>query len=159
MSRRKGTARAASRRCQRAGRGPRLAALVVVMLVGPVPTGAAVADTKSRAIDIMNQSYGDFLNTKGTGEAPFDWSSDGCSWTPPPWSWEQNGPCQLHDFGYRNFGKGLTLERTEDRRAWIDQRFLDEMQRNCNQHWWYTSCPSGIHVMWGVVRNFNDWRD
>jgi hypothetical protein len=141
----------------RAPRGGLVAALAGVLLAGLVPVGTAVADTKSHAVDIVSQSYGDFLKTKRTGEAPFDWSSDGCSWTPAPWSWEQSGPCQLHDFGYRNFGKGLTLERTEDRRAWIDRRFLDEMRRNCRQHWWYTSCPNGIYVMYGVVRNRSDW--
>jgi hypothetical protein len=153
------TDRGTRRWWRRAPRG-RVAAIVVgVMLAGLVPAGTAAADTKSRAIDIMNQSYGDFLKTKARHEAPFDWSTDGCSWTPPPWNWEQRGPCELHDFGYRNFGKGLTLERTENRRGWIDQRFLDEMRRNCRQHWWYTSCPNGILTMYGVVRNASDWSD
>jgi hypothetical protein len=31
------------------------------------------------------------------------------------------------------------------------------MRRNCRQHWWYTSCPNGIYVMYGVVRNRSDW--
>ena len=136
-----------------------VATLVSIMLVGLIPAGTATADTKSRAIEIMSQSYGDFKNTKSRHEAPFDWSSDGCSWTPAPWRWEQDGPCQLHDFGYRNFGKGLTLERNENRRAWIDHRFLEEMQRNCRQHWWYTSCPNGILTMYAVVRNFSNWND
>jgi hypothetical protein len=129
------------------------------MMVGIVSTQDARADTKSRAIAIMSQSYGDFLNTKRHHEPPFNWSSDGCSFTPPLWAWEQNGPCQLHDFGYANFGRhgadagtALGLEPTEARRAWIDQRFLTEMQRNCRQHWWYQSCPNGIYVMYAAVR-------
>jgi hypothetical protein len=128
------------------------------MLAGGLPTARATADTKSRAIEIMNLSYGAFLTTKRRHEAPFNWSSDGCSFTPTLWALEQNGPCQLHDFGYANFGRyadvgmGLGLDPTESRRAWIDQRFLDEMRRNCRQHWWYSSCPGGIEVMYRAVR-------
>src|SRR5687768_15511713 len=64
----------------------------------------------------------------------FDWTTDGCSIPGPKLNTARivfNRPCQLHDFGYRNFGKGLTLERTEDRRNWIDNRFRDEMYRIC----------------------------
>jgi hypothetical protein len=158
ISARKGTGGAAPRRWRSPARALRLAAFVVVMTVGLAPTAPAAADTKSRAIDIMSQSYGDFLHTKSAGEAPFDWYSNGCNLpTPPPWSWEQDGPCQLHDFGYSNFGFGLTLERTEARRAWIDERFLQEMQRNCSEHPWYTSCGLGIYAMYTAVRNFNNW--
>jgi hypothetical protein len=139
--------------------GAALVALLAGVALSTVASpGVARATTKTRAIQIMSASYGTFLSIKRNREAPFDWSSDGCSWTPWPWSAEQNGPCQLHDFGYRNFGKGLRLERTESRRAWIDRRFLDEMSRNCREHWWYTSCPSNIYTMYGAVRVFNDWR-
>lgn len=68
----------------------------------------------------------------------FDWTSDGCSgptgWLPPAGAWSSifNGPCQLHDFGYRNFGKGLRLQRSEARRRWVDYRFGKEMFRVCS---------------------------
>lgn len=137
----------------RAGRAPLLAALVGLMLVGVVPAGSATANPKSRAEKIMSQSYGAFLTIKRGREAPFNWHADGCSLpTPPNWALEQNGPCQQHDFGYGNFGQGLRLEATESRRAWIDQRWLDEMRRNCREHWWYTSCSGGIDVMYRLVR-------
>jgi hypothetical protein len=79
-----------------------------------------------------------------------------------------DGPCQLHDFGYRNFGKGLTLRRNEDTRAWIDGRFEAEMKRLCNNnfpHIWQIpnreACFKEAEVIWAGVRNGsffgNDW--
>jgi len=90
----------------------------------------------------------------------FDWTDDGCSWTPGYLARRFNGPCQQHDFGYRNFGKGLTLERTEDRRAWIDARFLAEMYRICSGFGASAgTCRAEAYGMWSAVRRFNDWRD
>jgi hypothetical protein len=86
------TDRGARRWRDRAPRGGLVAALVGVLLAGLVPVGTAVADTKSRAVDIMSQGDGDFLKTKRTGEAPFDWSSDGCSWTPHRGAGSRAGP-------------------------------------------------------------------
>lgn len=66
----------------------------------------------------------------------FDWTDDGCSPpSPEPWKTLFNGPCQLHDFGYRNFGKGLSLNRRETKRLWIDNRFHREMRRVCFEQW------------------------
>jgi Prokaryotic phospholipase A2 len=138
-------------------------ALVGAVLVGLLPTGTALADPplKTRAIGVVSVSYGEFMTIKRSParDKVFDWSTDGCSWTPPPWNWEHRAACEQHDFGYRNFGNGLRLERTESRRAWIDQRFLTEMLRNCRQHWWYPNCVDGAYTMYAVVRNFNNWRD
>jgi hypothetical protein len=95
----------------------------------------------------------------------FDWTTDGCS-PPTPSGWKDlfDGPCQLHDFGYRNFGKGLTLGRDEDTRAWIDGRFETEMKRLCNNnfpHPWQIlnreACFKEAEIMWAAVRTFNDW--
>lgn len=42
-------------------------------------------------------------------------------------------PCEMHDFGYRNYGgKNLKLDRTEKARAWVDYRLLVETQRACD---------------------------
>jgi len=133
----------------------------------------AVADPpeslRQRATSIMNDTYGGFMVAKRSKEHPFDWRSNGCNWpTPPLWAWEQNVPCQQHDFGYRNFGSGLKLDRTEARRAWIDGIFLREMLRNCKDlfpypyavvAYAYADCVEGAHLMYAAVRNFNDWRD
>lgn len=100
----------------------------------------------------------------------FDWTDDGCSGR------EQIGPvsniyrdlfnlpCRQHDFGYRNFGKGLTLERTEARRAWIDARFLTEMKRLCNDsfpQWWQIAnkqvCFTTADIVYEAVRRLSNW--
>lgn len=100
----------------------------------------------------------------------FDWTDDGCSGR------EQigfvsniyrdlfNQPCRQHDFGYRNFGRGLTLEHTELRRAWIDSRFLGEMKRLCNKSfpsWWQSinrqTCFATADVVHAAVRRLSDW--
>jgi len=134
-----------------------------LVLAGLIQTGPAAADPplKNQAISLVSSTYGQFMAAKRSSlrNNRFDWSTDGCSWTPPPWNWEHRAPCEQHDFGYRNFGKGLTLERTESRRAWIDARFLTEMLRNCRDHWWYPNCTNGAYTMYAVVRNFNNWRD
>jgi len=147
--------------------GARIGAILIglAMLAGSAGITATPAEADpwesalQRANFIMNQTYNGFLVEKQLNDGPFVWSSDGCSWTPLPWSWEQDLPCQQHDFGYRNFGKGLRLDRTEDRRGWLDQRFLTEMLRNCDAHPWYPHCVDGAYTMYAAVRNFNDWHD
>jgi hypothetical protein len=126
-----------------------------VVFAGALP-GSAQADWQSDraeqlryAIETMNLHYPEYVDrandfrahgcwewwlmtcTKPSPYNHFDWTTNGCSWTPPTALIVFNRPCQLHDFGYRNFGNGLTLERTESRRLWIDNRFRDEMYRIC----------------------------
>jgi Prokaryotic phospholipase A2 len=104
-------------------------------------------------IETMNLSYMDFLARKadfmgegctyGAGGCrkpwpynEFDWTDNGCSPSFVPKFIYRNlfdGPCQQHDFGYRNFGNGLQLGRTDEKRAWIDKRFLAEMRRLCSE--------------------------
>lgn len=95
----------------------------------------------------------------------FDWTTDGCSWTPAPARDVFNAACQQHDFGYRNFGKGPTVGRTEDARAWVDWRFRTELNRLCKKP--EVNRPLGgkflcgkvATTMFGVVRNRSDWSD
>lgn len=73
----------------------------------------------------------------------FDWTDDGCSGAEVAGYFGRAGsnvyrnlfnqPCRLHDFGYRNFGKGLKLYRHEDMRKIIDDRFAEEMLRLCDK--------------------------
>jgi hypothetical protein len=143
-------------------------ALLAFLLAFAIPAGQASADPplKEQAIDIMGHSYGDFINAKNspTRNNKFDWASDGCSGphTNPvdllqPFYIMHNAPCQLHDFGYRNFGNGLRLERTEDRRAWIDGRFYEEMRRNCSDHPLYPACNTAADAFFAAVRVASDW--
>lgn len=67
----------------------------------------------------------------------FVWTTDGCSgkW----WAGRSvyktlfAGPCEQHDFGYRNIGKGLTLDRSNSARSRIDDKLRDESKRICKQ--------------------------
>jgi hypothetical protein len=97
----------------------------------------------------------------------FDWTTDSCS-RPTPASWKRmfDAPCQLHDFGYRNFGNGLKLGSDENTRAWVDSRFRAEMKRLCNDSFgraWQKlnreACFNEADVMFAAVRNFNKWRE
>lgn len=73
-----------------------------------------------------------------TGEAPFDWGSDGCT-TPNvkdlvKWNQTFENACRRHDFGYGNFGKGGVVEANplnETVRAGIDGKFRQDMQDAC----------------------------
>jgi len=100
----------------------------------------------------------------------FDWTDDGCSGRDQIGVVSNvyrnlfNQPCRQHDFGYRNFGKGLTLEHTEARRAWIDARFLAEMKSLCNNsfpNWWQIAnkqtCLSTANGVYRAVRLLSNW--
>lgn len=94
----------------------------------------------------------------------FDWSSDSCSWTPSPLRNLFDPACQQHDFGYRNFGKGLTLGRDESTRKWIDDRFRAELKGICNfkysswtQYANLQACFKEADAMYAVVRNGSNW--
>jgi hypothetical protein len=94
--------------------------------------------------------------TKPSPYNAFDWTTDGCSPpTPDDWKAIFDSPCQQHDFGYRNFGKGLALKRSEAQRAYIDSRFLREMRRLCST-WGIgpqrLTCRSVAKGMYGAVR-------
>jgi hypothetical protein len=102
----------------------------------------------------------------------FDWTDDGCSgaeqigWVSNVYRNLFNEPCRLHDFGYRNFGKGLALERTEAKRTAIDARFRVEMDRLCHAtftRWWQVAnkelCLREAAAVWAAVHYnpFNAW--
>jgi hypothetical protein len=100
----------------------------------------------------------------------FDWTDDGCSGREQIGAISNvyrnlfNQPCRQHDFGYRNFGKGLTLEHTEARRAWIDSRFRTEMKSVCNNSfakWWQAAnkyaCLTEADAVYHVIRVLSNW--
>jgi hypothetical protein len=102
----------------------------------------------------------------------FDWTDDGCSGADVIGAVSNvyrnlfNKPCRLHDFGYRNFGKGLRLERTESKRTEIDARFRVEMERLCEvtftKRWQVVNkqlCLREAVVVWAAVHHnpFNNW--
>ena len=138
------------------------AAVTSVLAAGDAaPAAAAPAGPTAQARRLVAMPYDAFLVVKQTAPAtPFDWSSAGCSRTPPEWAAIFDGPCQQHDFGYRNFGNGLRLDRTEARRAWVDGRLLAGLRQVCAER--YRSvrlalCRAKARLMWAAVRTFNDW--
>lgn len=106
----------------------------------------------------------DCRNRKPSPYWAFDWSTDGCSPpTPDAPAGVFRGACRLHDFGYRNFGKGPTLGRNEAQRKQIDDRFLVEMYRTCDDTGslgGYTKCAIIAYGMYEAVRKVpsNDWK-
>lgn len=138
--------------------------LALAGLAGGAPSASA-ADLEAQATRLVALPYADFIDVKrATPAAHFDWSSDGCSSTPAEWARTFDGPCQQHDFGYRNFGRGPVLRRTEAVRAWIDRRLLSEMRRVCavtlgaRRHASRRiACRAQARLMWAAVRLFNDW--
>lgn len=66
----------------------------------------------------------------------------------------------MHDFGYHNYGspgpKGLRpLDPTENRRLAIDNRFLEEMERICDdQPGPLPDCQGAAQTMYQAVRLF-----
>lgn len=78
-----------------------------------------------------------FETARRARPVPYDWSANGCNFGESlgPYRALFNRACNRHDFGYRNFGTGrLQLERTEARRAAIDQRLRDDLTALCQAH-------------------------
>lgn len=109
-----------------------VAAALVLALTAPPAAGAEREALTTRAIVLVSVPYGDFLAAKHADPAPpFDWSTDGCSHAPGSWARVFDGPCQQHDFAYRNLGRGLRLQHDEATRQWADRRLLTETRRVC----------------------------
>lgn len=158
-------------------RGLRAAVLATgVLVVVAASPPSAHSSQRSQADGIMNRSYDSFVRFKSntrTRPSRFDWSDDGCS---GPWGISNayrnlfNKPCQLHDFGYRNYGRvdaddlgraRLHLGRDESTRSWIDDRFRTEMGRVCNTtftRWWQkankATCVAEARIVWTAVRGY-----
>ncbi len=103
--------------------------------------------------------------TKPVPYHQFDWDTDSCS-GPVPTGWRNlfHPACQQHDFGYRNFGKGLALGRDEGTRRWIDDRFRVEMKSICNYRFsdWtqyanLQACFKEADTMYSAVRLLSNW--
>jgi endonuclease/exonuclease/phosphatase family metal-dependent hydrolase len=111
---------------------------------------------------ILAKDYRTFMNIKDSPPTDgLDWTSDGCSG--PAVIREAyrrifDQPCQLHDFGYRNYGQGRRLGRNDAMRAHIDLRFLAEMKRLCGHRFRpgqeRSFCEAQAHAVFDGVRLF-----
>jgi Prokaryotic phospholipase A2 len=115
---------------------------------------------RAEADGIMRMTYDQFADFSRVHLKPFDWSTDGCSgpkFTKRIYKDLFDKPCRLHDFGYRNYGRGLHLGRNETTRAWIDLRFKQEMDRRCNHFTGWQSykgvvCRGEAHLIYDYER-------
>jgi len=130
---------------------------------------AAPSPNRARADGFMNMTYTGFAAAAANRPTPFNWGTDGCSIPPQvplspavKYSLENlfRGPCKQHDFGYRNYGRGLKLGRDEGTRDWIDGRLLTEMRRVCARSfpsWWQAAnkaaCRGEANAFYVAVRN------
>lgn len=99
------------------------------------------ADTPSNSLRAIADQYmlfaslDEFLTAKQQAPKPFDWSSDGCSFikyvVPQDEVWFHDA-CTRHDFGYRNYGNGLRLQRDDGTKQQIDNHLLSDMHYICN---------------------------
>jgi hypothetical protein len=144
-----------------------LAVGIAIGVIAATTASGARLDLRAQADAIMSKDYKSFIAYKSntaTRPAAFDWSDDGCSGPPGIKNAYRSlfdKPCQIHDFGYRNYGNWLRLSRNENTRSWIDDRFESEMVRLCNNtftKWWQkankVACVEEAGVMWSVVRGY-----
>jgi len=132
-------------------------ALVLALLAG-TPAASAATALERQALHLGAVDHHAFLAAKATREPPFDWSTDGCTKTPAAWAVTFDGPCQQHDFGYRNLGHGLRLRPTEAARLTVDRRLLTELRRVCAERFAELAavrCRVKARAMYAAVRIFN----
>ena len=131
--------------------------LALAALIG-APAASASATLAGQATHLGAIDYHAFLVAKQEAPPPFDWSTDGCTKTPPAWAVTFDGPCQQHDFGYRNLGHGLRLRPTEAARLTVDRRLLTELRRVCAERFAALEalrCRVRARAMFTAVRVFN----
>ena len=135
-----------------------LSLLLIGALLAAAPAASASTALERQAVDLGAVDYHAFLSAKQQAPPPFDWSTDGCTKTPAAWAITFDGPCQQHDFGYRNLGRGLRLRPTEAARLTVDRRLLTEVRRVCAERFAALEalrCRVGGRAMYAAVRLFN----
>ena len=93
------------------------------------------------ALTLINLPLSEFMNVQRSRQPrddqdPFNWTNDSCSGyflTPPEFDAVFNDACVRHDFQYRNFGRGLKLQRTAARKAAADKELLADAYDECRR--------------------------
>jgi len=132
--------------------------LLVCALLTGAPAASASTALERQAVHLGAVDYHAFLAAKAAAPPPFDWTTDGCTATPPAWAATFDEPCQQHDFGYRNLGHGLRLRPTEAARLVVDRRLLAELRRVCAERFASLAalrCRMRARAMFAAVRVFN----
>ncbi len=102
------------------------------------------------------------------GSSPYNWTTNSCS-GPTPEAIDRffDDACTRHDFGWRNFGNGLTLDKSGMRKSEIDLRLRDDAHDLCRKNdnpklnwlktYRATNCQSAADRLYAGVRNW-EWR-
>jgi len=112
------------------------------------------SDLASRLATRMNESLAAFMKNKRNTVGPWNWSDNGCN-SPAVRQAEFYRACARHDFGYRNYGWGLTVGPTDSRRLWVDERFRADMRAICRANHSgaaRTSCYTAAGINYTGVR-------
>ena len=72
--------------------------LLTGALLVAAPAAAASSALERRAVHLGAVDYHEFLAAKAAAPPPFDWTTDGCTATPPAWAVTFDEPCQQHDY-------------------------------------------------------------
>ncbi len=148
-------------------------------LLVAAPASGAVASSEATAQDRVTRSelvtrathlqfdisLAHFLKVKnhpkGTVDSKFTWADNGCS---APfdaitayWQAVFERSCKRHDFGYRNFGHGLSLGSNDATKRRIDSRLLSDMRKQCSNYGGdRASCYAVAQTFYEAVLHFGD---
>lgn len=96
--------------------------------------GSGLTELQS-ARRLMELPLADFVEEADASsrDPRLDWTTDLCSGPSVISIWDDDfaDACRRHDFGYRNFGSAKALDKTPDRREFIDEVFADDMAAIC----------------------------
>lgn len=130
-----------------------LATAALVTACAPAPGPQIGGRLLARAEVEMEVALPTFVEHRADRGTPFDWSSDGCSNSPDhPFGFDFTAACLRHDFGYRNFLRGLRLDPTPARKAGIDARLAADLDTICARHaLWRQFCNQVANLyVWAV---------
>lgn len=141
-----------------------LTAIVAALLAGfaaPAQAAPTKAQLKDRANTLMHgMTLAQFLKVKNgtkTGiDTYFNWSDDGCSGPPNPYSDDFHDACLRHDFGFRNYGNGVQVDPTEPARLRINNRLKADTTNQCVAQGNHATCKAAVSTYFHFVNDLNN---
>ncbi|MDO9497104.1 MAG: phospholipase A2 [Nocardioides sp.] len=137
-------------------------ATAVTATAAAAPAAAyARAQIRARANDLMfDMTLAQFMKVKNRAKSgvdtEFNWSDDGCSGPPNPFSDNFRRSCLRHDFGFRNYGNGLQLRPHEKMRLKINRVFRADMNNQCSNQGNPTGCARAVSSYFHFVNDLNN---
>lgn len=138
-----------------------LTCLAAAWLTPPAAMAYTDAELRNRADQLMfSMTLSQFMKVKNTAKSgidtQFNWSDDGCSGPPNPFSDNFNRSCLRHDFGFRNYGNGLQLKPSEEMRLRINNQFREDMNNQCANQGNPTGCGTAVSTYYHFVNDLNN---